>query len=125
MSSEIPLATPDEAELVFSLLKRDLDASSEFDAVREAVGCAVRTTSNPRTLTAEVGLVYNLLLESVVDPEASGVDRNCVSRIILVLTVKLAYSHMFLMLFASTYRLFKVVSNISVLSPLLRWSVLH
>ena len=76
MSSEIPLATPDEAELVFSLLRWDLDASSRFYAVREAVGCAVRTTSNPRTSTAEVDLVYNLLRESVVDPEATGTDRN-------------------------------------------------
>ena len=48
----------------------------DSDAVREAVGCAVRTTLNPRTSTAEVDLVYNILRESVVSPEAPGADRN-------------------------------------------------
>ena len=52
MSLKTPLATPDEAELVFSLLRGDRDVSSGVDAVRGAVRCAVKTTVNPRTLAA-------------------------------------------------------------------------
>ena len=76
MSSENPLATPDEAELVFALLRGELDESSGVDAVREAVRCAVKTTANPRTSAAEVDLVYNILRESVVSLEAPGAIRN-------------------------------------------------
>ena len=76
ISSRNPLATPGEAELVFSLLRRELDASSGVHAVREAVRCAVTTTANPRNSAAEVDLAYNILRESVVSPEAPGANRS-------------------------------------------------